>query len=79
MIFYSGVHHKGKNCKPEEKKQTVQKMIDTNKQHMFPNTVKIGSYSGLKLRDPKPNGGWGDIRDRQMCLSFITNSSAGVH
>lgn len=74
-----GVHHKGKNCKPEEKKQTVQKMIDNNKHHLFPNTVKIGSYSGLKLRDPKPNGGWGDLRDRQMCLSFVTNSSAGVH
>lgn len=74
-----GVHHKGKNCKPEEKKQTTQKLIDGNKQHLFPNTVTIGGYSGLKLRDPKPNGGWGDLRDRQLCLSFVTNSSTEVH
>ncbi|XP_053407802.1 alpha-1,6-mannosyl-glycoprotein 2-beta-N-acetylglucosaminyltransferase-like isoform X2 [Mercenaria mercenaria] len=74
-----GVHHKGKNCKPEEKKKTTQNLIDANKQHLFPNTVTIGGYSGLKLRDPKPNGGWGDLRDRQLCSSFITNSSLELH
>ncbi|XP_060582244.1 alpha-1,6-mannosyl-glycoprotein 2-beta-N-acetylglucosaminyltransferase-like [Ruditapes philippinarum] len=71
-----GVHHKGKNCKPAEKKETTQKLIDANKQHLFPNTVTIGGYSGLKLRDPKPNGGWGDLRDRQLCLSFMKDNSS---
>ncbi|KAL4231384.1 hypothetical protein ACF0H5_008963 [Mactra antiquata] len=71
-----GVHHKGKNCKPEEKKASVNNLIDANKQHLFPNTVSIGSYSGLKLRDPKPNGGWGDLRDRQLCMSFVNNDTA---
>lgn len=78
VSHYSGVHHKGKNCKPEEKKKTVQALIDSNKQHLFPNTVTIGGYSGLKLRDPKPNGGWGDLRDRQLCLSFVTNGTFPV-
>ncbi|XP_052771570.1 alpha-1,6-mannosyl-glycoprotein 2-beta-N-acetylglucosaminyltransferase-like isoform X2 [Mya arenaria] len=73
-----GVHHKGKNCKPEEKKKTIQGIIETNRKYLFPNTVSIGGYSGLRLRDPKPNGGWGDLRDRQLCLSFVTNSSEKV-
>ena len=72
---FSGVHHKGKNCKPEEKKVSVQEIIDKNQQHLFPNVISIGSYSGIKLRDPKPNGGWGDLRDRQLCMSFIHNTS----
>lgn len=74
-----GVHHKGKNCKPEEKRDAVQQIIDRNKQHLFPNVISIGSYSGIKLRDPKPNGGWGDLRDRQLCISFINNSTSKLH
>ena len=78
-LSFSGVHHKGKNCKAEEKKKVVQRMIELNKNHLFPNTVAIGSYSGLKLRDPKPNGGWGDARDRQLCLGFLDqNNSVGI-
>ena len=75
VSYFSGVHHKGKNCKPEEKKVSVQEIIDKNQQHLFPNVISIGSYSGIKLRDPKPNGGWGDLRDRQLCMSFIHNTS----
>lgn len=74
-FYFSGVHHKGKNCKPEEKRDAVQQTIDRNKQHLFPNVISIGSYSGIKLRDPKPNGGWGDLRDRQLCISFINSES----
>ncbi|KAL3864000.1 hypothetical protein ACJMK2_005716 [Sinanodonta woodiana] len=70
-----GVHHKGKNCQPANKEKTVEKEIESNKQHLFPNTISIGSYSGLKLRDPKPNGGWGDSRDHQLCHSFIQNTT----
>ncbi|KAH3789456.1 hypothetical protein DPMN_167637 [Dreissena polymorpha] len=73
-----GVHHKGKNCKPEEKKKEMDKLVTDNKKHLFPNTVSIGSYSGLRLRDPKPNGGWGDLRDQNLCLSFIINTTATV-
>ncbi|KAK3597730.1 hypothetical protein CHS0354_006081 [Potamilus streckersoni] len=70
-----GVHHKGKNCQPANKEKTVEQEVQSNKQHLFPNSISIGSYSGLKLRDPKPNGGWGDSRDHQLCLSFIQNTT----
>jgi hypothetical protein len=42
----------------------------SNKHHLFPNVLAVGGQSKFKLRDPKPNGGWGDIRDRELCLSF---------
>ncbi|KAL5015872.1 hypothetical protein ScPMuIL_005461 [Solemya velum] len=66
-----GVHHKGKNCHPDEKKKKVEEIIETNKHNFFPNVLSVGGYSKFKLRDPKPNGGWGDLRDRNLCLSFV--------
>lgn len=66
-----GVHHKGKNCNPQVKKAQVENQINQNLKHLFPNVVSINGQSRFKLRDPKPNGGWGDIRDRNLCLSFV--------
>lgn len=67
----SGVHHKGKNCNPQVKKAQVENQINQNLKHLFPNVVSVNGQSRFKLRDPKPNGGWGDIRDRNLCLSFV--------
>lgn len=67
----SGVHHKGKNCNPQVKKAQVENQINQNLKHLFPNVVSVNGQSRFKLRDPKPNGGWGDIRDRNLCLSFL--------
>lgn len=65
-----GVHHKGKNCQPDNKKKQIEGQLQSNKHHLFPNVLAVGGQSKFKLRDPKPNGGWGDIRDRELCLSF---------
>lgn len=65
-----GVHHKGKNCQPDNKKKQIEEELQANKQHFFPNVLSVGGQSKFKLRDPKPNGGWGDIRDRDLCMSF---------
>ncbi|KAK3095792.1 hypothetical protein FSP39_019233 [Pinctada imbricata] len=66
-----GVHHKGKNCNPDIKRKQVESIINSNRQHLFPNVISIQGTSRFKLRDPKPNGGWGDIRDRELCMSFM--------
>lgn len=71
-----GVHHKGKNCSPEAKKKSVEKLLRDNKQNFFPNVLSLAGFSGLRLRDPKPNGGWGDSRDRQLCMSFFYGNSS---
>lgn len=46
-----------------------------NKQHLFPNVVNVAGQSKVKIRDPKPNGGWGDIRDRKLCMSLVTGKA----
>ncbi|XP_014785996.1 alpha-1,6-mannosyl-glycoprotein 2-beta-N-acetylglucosaminyltransferase [Octopus bimaculoides] len=71
-----GVHHKGKVCSPEAKKKAVEKLLLDNKQNFFPNVITMAGVSGLRLRDPKPNGGWGDYRDRQLCYSFIHRNTS---
>ena len=79
FFSYSGVHHKGKNCSPEFKKKAVEKLLRDNKQNFFPNVLTLAGFSGLRLRDPKPNGGWGDSRDRQLCMSFIYGNSSNFN
>lgn len=36
----------------------------------YPKSLEVGRYipKGYKL---KPNGGWGDIRDHQLCLNMV--------
>lgn len=69
-----GMHTKNQNCNLTAKVNLVDGTLSNNKQYLFPNTVSINSESRVKLRDPKPNGGWGDLRDRTMCMSFFNNS-----
>lgn len=68
------MHTKSKNCDPAAKVHQVETLLTQNKQYLFPNTVAVDGDARFKLRDPKPNGGWGDIRDRNMCYSFFDTS-----
>ncbi|KAL8605988.1 hypothetical protein ACOMHN_067170 [Nucella lapillus] len=71
---FSGMHTKSKVCDPAAKVSKVEALLTQNKQYLFPATVTVEGDSRFKLRDPKPNGGWGDRRDRHMCQSFFTPS-----
>ncbi|XP_025096330.1 alpha-1,6-mannosyl-glycoprotein 2-beta-N-acetylglucosaminyltransferase-like [Pomacea canaliculata] len=73
-----GTHVKSKNCDPMAKVQQVEATLDSNKQHLFPNTVVIDGESRFKLRDPKPNGGWGDVRDHDLCKSFFNLTTSPI-
>lgn len=68
------MHTKSKNCDPAAKVRQVETLLTQNKQYLFPNTVAVDGDARFKLRDPKPNGGWGDIRDHNMCYSFFDTS-----
>jgi alpha-1,6-mannosyl-glycoprotein beta-1,2-N-acetylglucosaminyltransferase len=70
-----GMHTKSKNCDPTVKVGKTETLLSDNKQHLFPNTLSVDGDAHFKLRDPKLNGGWGDIRDHNMCLSILNNSS----
>ncbi|XP_065648384.1 alpha-1,6-mannosyl-glycoprotein 2-beta-N-acetylglucosaminyltransferase isoform X2 [Hydra vulgaris] len=69
-----GLHH-NKDC--ENSKATLIKVkgiINKNKEQMENNKVTL-KESNIKGLVPRLNGGWGDNRDHQLCLSFMKNSN----
>ncbi|XP_074643564.1 alpha-1,6-mannosyl-glycoprotein 2-beta-N-acetylglucosaminyltransferase-like [Tubulanus polymorphus] len=66
-----GIHHKGKVCLPDQKAAQLDDLLHKNTNFLYPNYLKTLGWSKQQARIPKPNGGWGDIRDHQLCSSFI--------
>lgn len=70
-------HHSTKDCAADEKVYDVMKRLKTaKKNHQFyPLSLKLGyvheSQSSSTLT---PNGGWGDQRDRNLCLNITRNA-----
>ena len=67
----SGVHHKGKNCDPAVKVQQIESLLQSGSANLFPQQLYVAGNIGAPKRLPKQNGGWGDIRDHELCLSFV--------
>lgn len=66
----SGVHHKKANCESTTVIAKVQNVLKTARPNLFPSdltlTVAVVSKK-TKLR--KGNGGWGDVRDHELCYN----------
>lgn len=69
-----GVHHKGKNCNPKDKVKNIEVLLSANQQYLFPTALQVAGYPRTPTRVPKPNGGWGDTRDHNLCHSFVNSS-----
>ncbi|XP_068627187.1 alpha-1,6-mannosyl-glycoprotein 2-beta-N-acetylglucosaminyltransferase isoform X4 [Battus philenor] len=68
-----GIHHKKSNCNASTVISKVQKLLQTAKASMFPTRVSAtisagGAKHNKKLT--KGNGGWGDIRDQELCTNM---------
>ncbi|XP_063242618.1 alpha-1,6-mannosyl-glycoprotein 2-beta-N-acetylglucosaminyltransferase-like isoform X1 [Bacillus rossius redtenbacheri] len=66
-----GVHHKKANCESTAVISKVQQVLKHAAKHLFPSylTVTVTNTSKKqKLR--KGNGGWGDLRDHQLCVNM---------
>ncbi|XP_041983644.1 alpha-1,6-mannosyl-glycoprotein 2-beta-N-acetylglucosaminyltransferase isoform X5 [Aricia agestis] len=68
-----GVHHKKSNCNASTVISKVQKLLKNAKPYMFPARVTAtitagGAKHNKKLT--KGNGGWGDIRDQELCTNM---------
>ncbi|XP_023036388.1 alpha-1,6-mannosyl-glycoprotein 2-beta-N-acetylglucosaminyltransferase isoform X4 [Drosophila willistoni] len=68
-----GVHHKNKNCESNQVISKVQHVlrIARNSHQLFPRSLTLTVPSLVKkskLR--KGNGGWGDLRDHELCLNM---------
>ncbi|GCC25330.1 hypothetical protein chiPu_0003740 [Chiloscyllium punctatum] len=72
-IFHAGdcgMHHK-KACMPSAEVAKIDKIISSNIQHLFPETMAISEIYPLAAIGPHvKNGGWGDIRDHELCASY---------
>jgi alpha-1,6-mannosyl-glycoprotein beta-1,2-N-acetylglucosaminyltransferase len=68
------VHHKKSDCESTAAISKVLKVLATAKKHLFPTHLTLAVPATLKKQKPlrKGNGGWGDLRDHQLCFN-ITN------
>lgn len=78
-FFCSGVHHKKKLCEASRVVKKVQDILVKAKSFLFPSDLKVGRVApkrgGKNQKNPKGNGGWGDHRDRALCLNMATSSA----
>lgn len=68
-----GIHHKKSNCNASSVISKVQKLLQNAKPYLFPGSVTAtvtagGAKHNKKLT--KGNGGWGDIRDQELCTNM---------
>ncbi|UYV72029.1 MGAT2 [Cordylochernes scorpioides] len=68
----SGIHHKGKDCSSSAIIQRVFQTLEAAESHLFPSTLTLRQSFPRHFRLPKGNGGWGDIRDHQLCLRTLS-------
>ncbi|XP_054766310.2 alpha-1,6-mannosyl-glycoprotein 2-beta-N-acetylglucosaminyltransferase-like [Lytechinus pictus] len=75
-----GIHHTGKGkCSADELVKRIDSTLETNKDSLFPKSLILTPKTRpLKSRLPKPNGGWGDIRDHTLCMTYGKGSSKTV-
>ncbi|XP_053462012.1 alpha-1,6-mannosyl-glycoprotein 2-beta-N-acetylglucosaminyltransferase-like [Nycticebus coucang] len=72
-IFHAGdcgMHHK-KICRPSTQSAQIGSFLNNNKQYMFPETLTISDkFPVAAISPPRKNGGWGNIRDHELCKSY---------
>nr|XP_012311694.1 alpha-1,6-mannosyl-glycoprotein 2-beta-N-acetylglucosaminyltransferase [Aotus nancymaae] len=72
-IFHAGdcgMHHK-KTCRPSTQSAQIESLLNNNKEYMFPETLTISEkFTMVAISPPRKNGGWGDIRDHELCKSY---------
>jgi len=52
--------------------QVIEKLLADNAEFLFPDSLMVSGYPSVPRRVHKPNGGWGDIRDHQLCIAFMS-------
>ena len=76
LCMYSGGIHskKGKTCEAVESQvKRIEALVDKEKSSLFPEQIFVANFPYTPDRIPKPNGGWGDVRDHNLCLNLTSN------
>ena len=71
---HSGTHHH-KSCNEQAQADVARNQLDAQKDHLFPSALSLdgGMYPPVYRKPMKNYGGWGDIRDHRLCLSFVSS------
>ncbi|XP_033211862.1 alpha-1,6-mannosyl-glycoprotein 2-beta-N-acetylglucosaminyltransferase isoform X1 [Belonocnema kinseyi] len=70
-----GVHHKKNNCESTAVIAKVRNVLKSARNHLYPTQLTLtvaGMVPKKKLR--KGNGGWGDLRDQDLCWNITLNT-----
>nr|CAB3263805.1 alpha-1,6-mannosyl-glycoprotein 2-beta-N-acetylglucosaminyltransferase-like [Phallusia mammillata] len=62
-----GTHHKS-DCNAREEAQSA--IGQFRNAQLFPDSLHIALDSSAAASSPKPNGGWGDLRDHTLCKQY---------
>lgn len=70
-----GLHHKTSNCNVEMVIADVKDIIERSEQGLYPESLVINvAEPWIQGGVSQPNGGWGDIRDHEMCMKFTEST-----
>lgn len=74
-IFHTGecgVHH-NKACLPSAQKTMIDRVLQGGRNQLFPKSLLITKrLPAVGVSPQVKNGGWGDIRDHELCKSYQT-------
>lgn len=76
LVFFSGLHRQHENCNSDEVISKVQNVLKVAKEshQIFPKSLKL-KFEWTRNPTPlNPNGGWSDIRDHNLCLTYTTSN-----
>lgn len=66
-----GLHHKTGNCNVEEVLSDARGIIERSKKGLYPKHLAITvAQPWIQGSVGQPNGGWGDIRDHELCMEY---------
>ena len=73
---HSGTHHH-KKCNEAQQAAVARDLLTRQSANLFPGSLALdaGTYPPATRKRIKPYGGWGDIRDHQLCTSFAQNGT----
>ncbi|XP_037305757.2 alpha-1,6-mannosyl-glycoprotein 2-beta-N-acetylglucosaminyltransferase [Pungitius pungitius] len=77
-VFHAGdcgMHHKKTACMPNSQKTKIENVLQSSGNQLFPKNLLIAKRlpaNGAGGVAPHvKNGGWGDIRDHELCKSYV--------
>jgi len=72
-----GLHIKNKNCSPNDIVAEVESILRARQKELFPKDMLVAKFTPRKLK-VKMNGGWGDVRDHQLCSQYSLNDDRQI-